>query len=100
MKQPPDTQRNPNRLKYKLQDLFKIFSGKGARGGYLAAVDQGVISASNFLATIILARNVSPTELGVYAVGFISLRLTMVIQDGTIIQPLNTFGAPMGGAAE
>jgi O-antigen/teichoic acid export membrane protein len=95
MKPPPDLQNKPNQLKHKINRLFEIFSGKGARGGYLAAVDQGVISASNFLATIILARSVSPTELGVYAVGFISLRLTMVIQDGTIIQPLNTFGAPM-----
>ena len=75
--------------------MFQLYSGKGARKGYLAAVDQGVISVSNFLATIILARYVSPTELGVYAVGFIVLRLTIVMQDGIIIQPLNTFGAPM-----
>ena len=83
-------------LKNKAKELVELFSGQGARGGYLAAVDQGVISASNFLATIILARNISPTELGVYAVGFITLRLTRSIQDGIIVQPLNTFGSPMG----
>ena len=46
------------------QVLLALFSGGGAREGYLAAIDQAIISLSNFLATIILARNVSPTELG------------------------------------
>lgn len=77
------------------REVFNFFSGSGARGGYLAAFDQGIISAANFLATIILARSVSPTELGVYAVGFIILRLVRAIQDGIIVQPMNAYGAPM-----
>lgn len=75
--------------------LVALFSGQGARQGYLAAVDQGVISASNFLATIFLARAVSPTELGVYGVGFVALRLVRSIQEGVTIQPMNVFGASM-----
>jgi len=82
-------------ISHSLRGIFSLYSGEGARKGYIAAIDQGVISISNFLATIILARIVSPKELGVYAVGFILLRLTLVIQDGIIVQPLNTFGAPM-----
>jgi O-antigen/teichoic acid export membrane protein len=78
-----------------ITNLFALFSGRGARQGYLAAVDQGVISASNFLATIILARAVSPTELGVYGVGFIALRLVRSIQEGFTVQPMNVFGASM-----
>lgn len=73
-----------------------IFAGKGAREGYLAGLDQAVISAANFLATVLLARQISPTELGVYGVGFTTLRLIRSIQDGITIQPLNTFGAAMG----
>lgn len=69
--------------------------GEGARAGYLAAVDQGLISLANFLATLILARNVSPTELGVYGVGFTTLRLVRSVQEGLTIQPMNTIGAPM-----
>lgn len=76
-------------------DTIKIFSGQGAREGYLAAVDQGIISLSNFLATLLLARNVTATELGVYGVGFTSLRLLRAFQDGLTIQPLNTFGASL-----
>lgn len=78
--------------------LKSLLSGKVARQGYLAAVDQGVISLANFSATIILARKISPTELGVYGVGFIALRLTRSLQEGLIVQPMNVFGAGMDAA--
>lgn len=79
----------------RLLAVKSLFTGKGARAGYLAAADQAVISLSNFLGTIILARQVSPTELGVYGVGFIAINLTRALQEGLIVQPLNVFGAPM-----
>jgi O-antigen/teichoic acid export membrane protein len=82
-------------LKTTLGSLIALFSGQGARQGYLSAIDQGVISLSNFLATIILARNVDPTQLGVYGVGFVTLRLVRAFQDGLIVQPMNVFGAGM-----
>ena len=88
---------SPKRQPWKAQvgALVALFSGKGAREGYLASLDQGVISAANFLATVILARNVDPTELGVYGVGFISLHLVRSFQEGFVIQPLNVYGASM-----
>jgi O-antigen/teichoic acid export membrane protein len=89
------TKPTTTRLKEAAQTLVVLFSSKGAQEGYLAAVDQGVISLSNFLATIILARNVDPTQLGIYGVGFVTLRLVRSIQDGVIVQPLNVFGASM-----
>jgi len=78
-----------------IDPIYSLLSGQGAREGYLAAIDQGVISASNFLATIILARNVTPTELGVFGVGFIALRLVRSFQEGLVVQPINVFGAGM-----
>jgi O-antigen/teichoic acid export membrane protein len=90
---------NNDKLRHQLHNsvngLVTLFSGEAARQGYLAAADQGIISVSNFLATLILARNASPTELGVYVVGFTSLRLLRAFQEGIIIQPLNTYGAAM-----
>jgi O-antigen/teichoic acid export membrane protein len=83
------------RLPAPVQTLIALLSGQGARAGYLAAIDQGLISIANFLATLILARNASPTELGVYGVGFTALRLVRAVQEGLTIQPLNTFGAAM-----
>jgi O-antigen/teichoic acid export membrane protein len=83
----------------RVMPLFGLLSGQGAREGYLAAVDQGVISASNFLATVILARNVTPTELGVYGVGFVALRLVRSFQEGLVVQPVNVYGASMDTAS-
>lgn len=73
--------------------FIRILTGEFARSGYVSAVDQGIISITNFVAAIILARNVSLTAFGVYGVGFTILRLGRAIQDGLIIQPFNTFGA-------
>jgi O-antigen/teichoic acid export membrane protein len=84
-----------NQLKGIFTSLVALFSGAGARQGYLSAIDQGVISLSNFIATIILARNVDPTQLGVYGVGFVTLRLIRAVQEGLIVQPMNVFGAGM-----
>lgn len=91
MKQPSHSFAAPGYL----TRLFRLLSGKSAQQGYLAAMDQAVISLGNFVATVLLARYISPTELGVYGVGFTSLRLVRSIQEGLTIQPLNAFGAGM-----
>lgn len=78
--------------------LYRLFSGHVAREGYLAAFDQGIISLSNFLAAIILARQISPTEFGVYGVGFLLLHLVRAVQEGVTVQPLNAIGASMDRA--
>ena len=70
-----------------------LFSGKGAQQGYWAAGDQGIISVTNFIAAVYLARAVDPTEFGVYAVGFLMTRFVRAIQDGLVVQPLNALGA-------
>jgi O-antigen/teichoic acid export membrane protein len=77
---------------------ISLFSGKGAQQGYWAAADQGLISITNFVAAIILARAVSPEEFGVYAVGFLMTRFVRAIQDGLIVQPLNALGAILDDA--
>jgi len=87
---PPEPS-NPARSR--ITRVKTLLSGQAAQEGYLAVIDQSIISLSNFLATLILARTVSPTELGMYGVGFTSLRLVRSIQEGLTIQPLNTFGA-------
>jgi hypothetical protein len=83
----------------RLHSLARLFSGRAAREGYLAAVDQAIISLSNFLATVLLARNATPTELGVYGVGFIALRLVRSVQEGLVIQPMNVLGPEMAPAS-
>jgi len=64
-----------------------------ARKGQLSAIDQGVISAGNFLASVLVSRYVSPTEFGIYTVGFLAVLFVRAVQEGLIIQPLNSIGA-------
>ena len=84
-----------NSLFSRLQKSIPIFRSRSALQGYLAAVDQGIISVGNFLAAIVLARAIDPTEFGVYSVGFLLIHMLRAVQDGLIIQPINTFGATM-----
>jgi O-antigen/teichoic acid export membrane protein len=72
-----------------------LISGKTARSAYMALFDQGIISLSNFLAGIYLARYASATQFGIYAVGFLLTRFVRALQEGVIIQPLNAVGAPL-----
>lgn len=79
--------------------FMRILSGEFARKGYLASIDQGIISLTNFLASVYLARLVSPTEFGVYAVGFLLLHFARAFQEGVLIQPLNGQGSVMSKEA-
>ncbi|MGD2252097.1 MAG: hypothetical protein PVF70_04185 [Anaerolineales bacterium] len=86
------------RVRARLESLRNILLGSAGKGGALSAVDQGIISLSNFVAVILLARFVNPTELGVYSVGFMLLLLARAIQQGLIVQPVAAIGAVMKSA--
>lgn len=80
-------------LNYRLKEFYGYFKSRLANNGKYAALDQAVISLANFLASILLAAWVSPTELGVYTLGFLAIYFVRAVQNGLIIQPLNTIGA-------
>lgn len=82
-------------LRFWQQKALRLLFGTTARQGYFAAVDQALISLTNFLATVIVARYATPTDLGVYAVGFSALTFVRNTIEGLIIQPLNVYGAGM-----
>lgn len=68
-----------------------------ARQGYLAGVDQALISLTNFVATLLLARAVSPTQFGAYGVGFLLLHLGRAVQEGLVVQPLTALAPSLPG---
>lgn len=70
----------------------RLLSGDVARQGYLSGVDQAIISLSNFLASILLARALTPTQFGAYGVGFLLLHLGRAFQEGLIVQPMSALG--------
>ncbi len=77
------------------QSWITVLSGDFARKGLLSAIDQGAISITNFLASVFLARMVSPQEFGVYAVGFLLLHCVRALQEGVVVQPMSSVGAVM-----
>ena len=94
---PPSEDRSPKNI-----NLLTIFTklktlllGNAARKGYLSTIDQAVISLANFVASIFLARVAIQTEFGIFSVGLDAVHLVRAVQEGLIITPLNTFGAPM-----
>jgi O-antigen/teichoic acid export membrane protein len=71
------------------------FVGKIARWvskGGLAILDQGLISGSNFMISILLARWLMPDQYGAYAVAFgIWIMLSLVYQS-LVLEPMGVFG--------
>jgi len=61
------------------------------RGG-LAVVDQALISGSNFLVSILLARWLMPEQYGAYAVAFGFFLLLSLVYGSLVLEPMAVFG--------
>ncbi len=62
-----------------------------SKGG-LAILDQGLVSGSNFLVSVLLARWLAPSQYGAYAIAFgIQVLLTVVYQ-ALILEPMSVYG--------
>jgi O-antigen/teichoic acid export membrane protein len=60
--------------------------------GGLALMDQGLISGSNFVISILLARWLTPEGYGAYAVAFGIYVLLMLIYVALVLEPMAVFG--------
>src|SRR5260370_17857789 len=75
----------------------KSFLGKAvpmAPKGGLAVLDQGLISGSNFLVGILLARWLAPEEYGAYALPFAIFLLLSFVSQSLCFGPVSPFRAP------
>jgi len=61
----------------------------------LAMTDQGLISGSNFVVSIVLARELTPADYGVFGIAFSFYLLAVVVQDALILEPFTVFGSPI-----
>ena len=61
--------------------------------GGLAIVDQGLITGSNFVIGILLARWMAPEQYGAYAVAFAVFLLLAMLYQALLLEPLAVFGA-------
>lgn len=80
-------------MKNGLKNALIALKNKLSIKSQYAAIDQAIISIANFSASIILTAIVSPTELGIYMIGFLAIYFVRAVQDGVIVQPLTAFGA-------
>lgn len=75
----------------KLRSIMPRMIHWGRKGG-LAILDQGLISGSNFMISILLARWLVPDQYGAYAVAFgIYIMLSLVYQS-LVLEPMGVFG--------
>ncbi len=63
----------------------------GTQGG-LAIADQALISGSNFLIGILLARWLSPDQYGAYALAFAIYLLLLLLYQSLLLEPMSVFG--------
>ncbi len=63
------------------------------RKGGFALLDQGLVSGSNFVISILLARWLMPEQYGSYAVAFGVFILAVLVYQSLVLEPLAVFGA-------
>jgi O-antigen/teichoic acid export membrane protein len=69
------------------------------RQGVHSLLDQGVVSATNFLTGVIIARTCSKTELGLYMLGFSVFLFLVDLQTSLIATPYMIYAPRLKGSA-
>lgn len=65
--------------------------------GGLAVVDQGLVTGSNFLISILLARWLTIEQYGAYAVAFAVFSLIIMLYQSLFLEPMAVYGASTYG---
>lgn len=76
----------------KLSELLQSFR-TWSRRGVLALLDQGLISGSNFVTAILLARWLTPQQYGSYALAFEVFLFISATYGSLILEPMTVFGS-------
>jgi len=75
----------------KIEEL-KLSLRKWSSRGIFAVLDQGLISGSNFLVAILLARCLAPQQYGSYALAFEVFLFVAALYGSLILEPMSVFG--------
>src|SRR5215211_1544004 len=67
------------------------------RSGLWGLIDQGILSATNFITLVLLARSVSPAAFGLFTVVYTGFLIAGSIQGALITQPHNVLAATLEG---
>lgn len=73
---------------------LRVWVGRWAADpGFWSVVDQGVVSAGNFITTILVARCLLPSEYGIYSLVFAAMLLMIFFHGAVIVYGLSLHGA-------
>lgn len=78
---------------------IKLASGTTTRKGMVALVDQGVVSATNFLTGVIIGRACTKEEFGLYMLGFSIVLFVVNMQTSLISLPHTVYIPRLKGSA-
>lgn len=96
---PPQEASEVSRASMTAQFLRNASRSTGARQGVLALVDQGIASTTTFLTMLILARNCSQDEVGIYSLCLSLVLFASMIQGRALSVPYMVFSAERSGLA-
>jgi len=77
--------------------LWSMGKGSTARKGYLSLIDQALLSGTNFITALVLARYTGKTEFGAYVLAFSALLFINGLQNALLTGPMTILGAPREG---
>lgn len=69
-----------------------------SKGIVVSILDQGVVSLSNLLTSVVAARKLTPDEFGVFSLFYATLLVFSGIQNALIGNPIRVFGVAKGGS--
>lgn len=78
--------------------MFSKLAQKYRKAGW-SLIDQGVVSAANFLSILILAKAMSPANFGIFMLAHTGLLIMNSLQNAIITQPHNVLGVRREGDA-
>jgi O-antigen/teichoic acid export membrane protein len=84
-------------MKNPIENTFGLFFTPTAKKSYIALIDQALLSGTNFLTGVLLARFTEPGEYGAYVLALSVLLLVNGLQSALISGPMTVLGAPREG---
>lgn len=81
----------PKETPHRIVDRVARLLRAGGRDNVLALIDQGVVSGTNFIISVVVGRTCGPSELGLFSLGFTLLVLVTCIQNALVSVPYTMF---------
>ena len=81
----------------RLAEVWNRLFDATVQKGTLSLIDQGVVSGTSFVTTVIIGRMCGPGSLGVYSLAFTFTALTACVQEALISLPYVVYGNRLRG---